>query len=357
MLIMPCASYQFGSLPVAIPGIQSYTNAKSVQSHTDPNTKKFTMTLVPIERTENDTVVQRIHEVMKVVESSTSATNAVVLTAPPKNLTASTTAAAAAAAKLDTDKLRAAAGGGQYDEEEDPLNAPEILAAVAGFKKKLEDRDLELKTARQEAVDRRLEALILKTREDRLRPKVSADENNKTIEPVNTARETSKRGVSNLPAWMTAGANSTGHSTDENGNKNKRPNPGADLDPQTQRKQKIELADGSSMAVIRAANEAEDASQEEKESENKKNSDEIFAKPVNWKSVDSSDIISNIRPWVTEKIVEYLGEEEVTLIDFVIHQISKHCTPKDMLEELTMVLDEDAEVFVVSLWEKLLAIQ
>lgn len=314
------------------------------------------MTLVPIERTENDTVVHRIHEVMKVVESSTSATNAVVLTAPPKNLTASTTAAAAAA-KLDTDKLRAAAGGGQYDEEEDPLNAPEILAAVAGFKKTLEDRDLELKTARQEAVDRRLEALIFKTREDRLRPKVSADENNKTIEPVNAARETSKRGVSNLPAWMTAGANSTGNSKDEKDNKNKRPNPGADLDLQTHRKQRVELADGSSMAVVRAANEAEDASQEEKESVYKKNSDEIFAKPVNWGSVDRSDIISSIRPWVTEKIVEYLGEEEVTLIDFVIHQISKHCTPKDMLEELTMVLDEDAEVFVVSLWEKLLAIQ
>ena len=38
---------------------------------------------------------------------------------------------------LDTDKVAAAAGGA-YDADEDPLNAPNVLAAVKEFRRKLD---------------------------------------------------------------------------------------------------------------------------------------------------------------------------------------------------------------------------
>ena len=42
--------------------------------------------------------------------------------------------------KLNVSKIAAAAGGVVYDEEADPLNAPEVLEAVAMFKKRLEQK-------------------------------------------------------------------------------------------------------------------------------------------------------------------------------------------------------------------------
>jgi len=61
-----------------------------------------------------------------------------------------------------------------------------------------------------------------------------------------------------------------------------------------------------------------------------------------------------MRPWVTRKIVEYLGEEEASLIDFIISKIIEHVPPKDIQEQLALVLEEEAEVFTVRLWRMLI---
>lgn len=60
-----------------------------------------------------------------------------------------------------------------------------------------------------------------------------------------------------------------------------------------------------------------------------------------------------MRPWVSKKITEYLGEEEKTLIDFIMNKITAHTPPEEMLSALSPILDEEAPIFVVKMWRML----
>jgi RNA-binding protein 25 len=57
--------------------------------------------------------------------------------------------------------------------------------------------------------------------------------------------------------------------------------------------------------------------------------------------------------WVSAKIAEYLGEEEPQLRDFIVGKLRAHCKPADLLEELSVVMDEVALPFVLKLWRML----
>ncbi|MCO5564334.1 hypothetical protein L7F22_017994 [Adiantum nelumboides] len=57
-----------------------------------------------------------------------------------------------------------------------------------------------------------------------------------------------------------------------------------------------------------------------------------------------------VRPWVSKKISEFLGEEEATLVDFIITSAKKHTTPTHLLELLENIFVEEAELFVVKFW-------
>ena len=57
-----------------------------------------------------------------------------------------------------------------------------------------------------------------------------------------------------------------------------------------------------------------------------------------------------MRPWIVKKIIEYLGEEETVLINFIVTKISTPCNPEDLYTELSPVLDVDTEPFVMKLW-------
>jgi PWI domain len=63
---------------------------------------------------------------------------------------------------------------------------------------------------------------------------------------------------------------------------------------------------------------------------------------------------TNMRSWVASQVAEYLGEEDATLIDFVITQLKQHVMPADLVEQLATLLDEDAEEFAIKLWRKLI---
>ncbi|CAM9335322.1 unnamed protein product, partial [Heterosigma akashiwo] len=81
----------------------------------------------------------------------------------------------------------------------------------------------------------------------------------------------------------------------------------------------------------------------------------LFAYPVAWAVVDEHDIIkSKLKAWIVKKIVEFLGEEEETLIDFICSKLISHADPESILEELKLVLDDDAEIFMVKLWRMLI---
>ena len=61
-----------------------------------------------------------------------------------------------------------------------------------------------------------------------------------------------------------------------------------------------------------------------------------------------------IRPWVNKKISEYIGEPEPTLTDFICSKVLAGSPPDAVLEDVRMVLDEEADVFVVKMWRLLI---
>uniref|UniRef100_A0A8C3G6K8 RNA binding motif protein 25 n=1 Tax=Cyclopterus lumpus TaxID=8103 RepID=A0A8C3G6K8_CYCLU len=73
---------------------------------------------------------------------------------------------------------------------------------------------------------------------------------------------------------------------------------------------------------------------------------ELFTYPLDWTMVDSTLMDRRIKPWINKKIIEYIGEEEATLVDFVCSKVSLH--------SVVIVLDEEAEVFIVKMWRLLI---
>ena len=60
-----------------------------------------------------------------------------------------------------------------------------------------------------------------------------------------------------------------------------------------------------------------------------------------------------IRPWVTKKIIEYIGEEEPALSEFICTSIMTKQNAEFILSDIRVVLDDEAEVFVVKMWRLL----
>lgn len=61
-----------------------------------------------------------------------------------------------------------------------------------------------------------------------------------------------------------------------------------------------------------------------------------------------------IRPWINKKIIEYIGEPEPTLVEFICGKVIRGADPASLLSDVAMVLDEEAEVFVVKMWRLLI---
>lgn len=81
----------------------------------------------------------------------------------------------------------------------------------------------------------------------------------------------------------------------------------------------------------------------------------LFATPIRWDLVDQHGLLEKkIRPWVVKKIVEYLEVEEPTMIQFICTHIKEHKPAKELIAQLQPVLDEETEVFVITLWRMLL---
>ncbi|XP_060907813.1 RNA-binding protein 25b [Labrus mixtus] len=81
---------------------------------------------------------------------------------------------------------------------------------------------------------------------------------------------------------------------------------------------------------------------------------ELFSYPLDWTMVDTLLMERRVRPWINKKIIEYIGEEEATLVDFVCTKVMAHSMPQSILDDVAMVLDEEAEVFIVKMWRLLI---
>jgi len=61
-----------------------------------------------------------------------------------------------------------------------------------------------------------------------------------------------------------------------------------------------------------------------------------------------------MRPWILKKIKEFLGEEENTMTDYIVSCTQEHMKASQMLERLRVILDEEAEMFVLKMWRMLI---
>ncbi len=82
---------------------------------------------------------------------------------------------------------------------------------------------------------------------------------------------------------------------------------------------------------------------------------EVFAQTLDWDIIDESGIVAHqMRPWVSKKIAEYLGDDEPPLVDFICSKLNSRAPAVDLVEELCPVLDDEAEAFVLRLWRMLI---
>jgi len=81
----------------------------------------------------------------------------------------------------------------------------------------------------------------------------------------------------------------------------------------------------------------------------------LCAYKMDWSIVESRHLVdSQMAPWVSKRVKEYLGEADQGLIDFLLDQLRNKVDPQYLLQELKLVLEKDAETFVKLLWRKLI---
>jgi RNA-binding protein 25 len=102
---------------------------------------------------------------------------------------------------------------------------------------------------------------------------------------------------------------------------------------------------GATLSEIRAANEAAD-----KNIYTQKH--DILSPTTMFPPLPSASS-DEIKSYVTTKIVEYLDEEETTLIEFIMKELGKGVKTVALLEEMKEVLEEDAEEFVLGLYRRM----
>ncbi|KAK1554183.1 hypothetical protein Q3G72_008999 [Acer saccharum] len=85
-----------------------------------------------------------------------------------------------------------------------------------------------------------------------------------------------------------------------------------------------------------------------------KTKEELFSYEINWAVYDKHELHERMRPWISKKITEFLGEEETTLVDYIVTSTQEHVKASQMLELLQTILDDEAEMFVLKMWRMLI---
>ncbi|KAI1295331.1 RNA-binding protein 25 [Halotydeus destructor] len=117
----------------------------------------------------------------------------------------------------------------------------------------------------------------------------------------------------------------------------------------------------SNQSLLNSKSEVKTLSSEEKRKQIKQlidiiptSKDELFKYSIEWSLVDNNLMEKRIRPWINKKITDYLGEEDQPLLDFICSKLQAHTTARGILDDVAMVLDEEAEIFVVKMWRLLI---
>lgn len=64
---------------------------------------------------------------------------------------------------------------------------------------------------------------------------------------------------------------------------------------------------------------------------------DLFAFQLEWSEIDQALMEKKIRPWINKKIIEYIGEPEPTLVDFICSKVMAGSTPAGILDDVQMV--------------------
>jgi hypothetical protein len=56
-------------------------------------------------------------------------------------------------------------------------------------------------------------------------------------------------------------------------------------------------------------------------------------------------LAAKLKPWVTQKIVDYLGETEDSLVNFVIDKVKQRTPAREIADEIGMVCHADLAWF------------
>lgn len=264
---------------------------------------------------------------------------------------------------LDADKVAAAAGGvSAYDAEEDPLNAPAVLAAVKEFRRKLDRTHGNQKAQRAEMVAKKLKEVrprirtimesekksrqeLLKQRQEKLQLWKDGGIGRAPPAPVplpvppqtslpqpplpgggppppppslglppppqvlgadrGAGTDSGKRGRSNLPAWMTQ------------------------QQPEEPASKKSKTATDSSSTIY----------------------------PSHFPPTLPATSHAMLRQFLANQVRESMGEEEATLIDFLYSHILEGKATSELLQELQVVLEEEADSFLKAVWVKVQEMQ
>lgn len=227
----------------------------------------------------------------------------------------------AAPTPIDSEKVAAAAGGNNYDADEDPLNAPAVLEAVKEFRRKLSKTQSFQKKKRMELVAQKIAEMkprvkaIVEEEKKRGPPPPMVPPPDLPLPPPGGALpppppaaglppppvdgaapgDSGKRGRSNLPAWMT--------------------NQEAETTEPSAKKTKMEELPAAFPPLPEATH-------------------------------------APLKDFLASQVQEALGEKEDELITFLHTHILGGKSTAEMLEELKMVLEDEAGVFLQAVWGK-----
>ena len=85
-----------------------------------------------------------------------------------------------------------------------------------------------------------------------------------------------------------------------------------------------------------------------------KKTEDLFAYKLDWDLLFMHDIINKkCMPWIAQKITEYMGVEEMPMINAIVKLLNQKCTHSQLLNKIQNVLDDASQEFVEKLWRVL----
>lgn len=83
-----------------------------------------------------------------------------------------------------------------------------------------------------------------------------------------------------------------------------------------------------------------------------KEKEQLFAYELDWPTLAAKNVVEIVcRPWISKKMVEYMGVEEQMMINIVVKLLHQKCTHAQLFSKIHGILDDTAEEFVEKLWK------